>query len=268
MLIILHVAFSLEYLYPLECFFMGEEGEEHTPLEVGKVGEVLQQHRPHVRQLQYLESMLWGPARPLPYYDYGGAPLTFQRKAMGQLYESAVADGKRLVLEVGPGERLSPLEAAVNRPHTVVFAVDHAYRPRERYGEALAKELALAAERQKSLAVFFGLDGTTLDPAFRFDRVQMLFPIPENVATVAHKVSRYVKIGGDLVILVDPTSLREAPIETITGELSGEFSVDVSKLDRTQVKYVFGVSDTEFTKHDLTPVVVAKRRGRDSPRPV
>lgn len=227
-----------------------EKWGEHT-------SEVLRRHREQIRPVFYLNDMLHSLYEPLPYFDFSRTSVDEQHRIMQELHSSALADEKQLFLEVGPGERLSPLEAAVNARNRVVFAVDNSFQPREMY---FRKDLASAAHKKGSFAVFFGLDANTLEERLKFDRVQMFFPSPEHQDQLAGSVSRYVKPGGDLVILVDPNLRGEPGPESIVQALPDDFSSDIRNLDWSTIHFLFGVRETEFHRHGQTPVVVATRR--------
>lgn len=245
---------------------LGKEGASLPNVPEGgkwaeRTSEVLERHRNEIRPIAYLKSMLLSEYKQLPYYDFSEATETEQRNIMRELYDAATADGKQLFLEVGPGNRMSPLETAVHARERVVFAVDHAVQPKDR---SVRKDLASAAQEKGSLAVFFGLDGTTLDEKLQFERVQMVFPNPDDQDELAKSVSRYVKPGGDLLILVDPLLHGEPEAKDIISTLPEDFDADVRNLGRSRVQERYGISDSvlgeKFTEDVRIPVIVAHRR--------
>ncbi|OGY18196.1 MAG: hypothetical protein A2900_05125 [Candidatus Chisholmbacteria bacterium RIFCSPLOWO2_01_FULL_50_28] len=223
-----------------------------------RLSEVMEKYQGLVREIFY--TGLSGKRARLPYDDYSKASETQQQQIMRALHEAAVADGKRIILEVGPGERLSPLESAVFRPDTVVFAIDPFFVPKETYGSDPARELTERAKQRKTFAAFFGLAAETIDPQLRFDRVQTVFPNAFSHVELAVSASRFVKKGGDLVVVVDPLLHGEPTAEDIVGALPKDFEAALTTIDRTQLKDRYGISDTELAPDARMPVVRAVRK--------
>lgn len=197
----------------------------------------------------------------LPYINFESQLLKMQQQIFKDFYAASERDGKELILEIGPNNKLSPLETAVFSDDRVVFAVDRAFGPKHRYTSRLSYKIAILAAERNSFAVFFQFDAGEIEPESLFDRVQIIFPNPEDQDTFCKEMAMFVKPGGELIVFVDPFLGGEPTEDDIVAQLPQDFSSEIGDYTREELEKIFGITDSHYLHQDFTPVVRARRLG-------
>lgn len=199
----------------------------------------------------------------LPYWDFSFLPEERQEQIFNQVYQRGLSQGRTLVLEIGPADTLTPVEAAAHMNNSLVLAVDIASRAEiasegeSRISKTDIQSLRGATEESGSTAAFFKLDGRDLG-RYEFDRVQLVFPTPdeEDVAELVVGAAGLVKRGGELVIFYESTP-GEVAAQDLVGvlKMTGFGRAKLEKMKPDQIKRDYGLTDSEFFDQNEIKVI-------------
>jgi len=173
--------------------------------------------------------------------------------------------GRRVILEVGHHNRLSPVETALFYPDTTVVAIDPA--------AIRSDDTAIKGEWRGSLVAAFKLKiEELLDHGLLVDRVQFVAPDPHSESKLLELAYSLVKPGGQIVMTIDPwviPTYYSKDLEKQPKQIAehfklkhDNFEVEVAELLIEEVKGKFGFSDSKYLKrkeYPVIPVIVATK---------
>lgn len=215
--------------------------------------------RQHEAELRVLTTLIGNVSQETRYLEYTGAdPVGFAN----ELAEKTLADGRPLLVEVGPSGMESPPMVAASGlfPDATILAFDKEITPPTEF----PRPIPLPSD--SSLAVFFNTDVVLLDSdKVKADRVYGLALNTRDVPGVLAKACLLVKSTGDIIIVPDPILVQHEVPADLMKQVPSRLCIfePTQFLTLDEIEILLGTRASFFIQRELpagktTPVIIAR----------
>jgi hypothetical protein len=196
----------------------------------------------------------------LPAYYFLEQPDDKQLEIAQSIAFNSVKNHLNLILEIGYGSSLSPLDTAISKKDTIVMAFD----PNGKFFGNIksgTENLKLPSEDSSSLAVFFKQDIRKLKKADfpSASQVHIIAPYPTMVKDM---IMLGLELSNTVLLLPNPAQTEEGYFEKIVSELPKDLDGEVDYLNQRDLEQVLGTSKSSFifiTGNETTPLIKVQK---------